>query len=205
MDKDENTLSTAKELKVEVKDQNIEVILPSKNEDPFKLIKGLVAEKSIRINTSKKELLLSKENLNERDLPSILVRDDQNFYMEKKALYLESYPDLAEDPFDLDDLHSMIMEQIFQRNLMRKKKKHPFADIEKEYENSKKREGEFKKSLSVRRTDRFKQKGEKKQQVNIANLSVHFQDAEKMKAFEDRAKELKRENEEFGDSEKVFE
>lgn len=199
MQEENNSINTQFKPKKVVEEAKNEVILSDPIADAMtQRVKKMISAKSVQVAVKRKTLLFDKENLNEKDLVNILGREDQEFYHEKKELYIESYPDLAEDPFDLDDLHSMIMEQIFQRNLMRKKKKHPFSDIEKEYESSTKRQNELKKSLSVRRTDRVKQKDGKKQQINIANLSVQFQDPDKLREFSERAMLLKEEEMQSG-------
>lgn len=147
-----------------------------------------IARKVLKENEVRKEeekqKLIEEGNMNELDLKTLLSREDYNFYYEKKLIYLNEYPELT-DPFDQDDLHHMIMEQIFQRNMLKKKKKVPSANIMKEYQESVKRENDFKKSLSMRRTDRVKGK-DVKQVVNIAELSVRFEDKGELAAMQQR-------------------
>ncbi len=143
--------------------------------------------------TIKKEVQQKDESLNESNLIAILTKEEYQFYQEKKELYMGSYPDLGSDPFDLDDLHLMIMEQIFQRNLLKKKKKHPTVDIAKDYQDSVKRQNDFKKSLSMRRTDRVKTKTANKPTMNIANLSLIFQDPSRVVEVQQRMKAMQEE------------
>lgn len=192
-----------------VKDENIRVIVSTPNADATKAaalvkIKRMIEQKEVKVIEEKKALI-DQGNLNEVDLKTLLTKDDQEFYYEKKKQYLDKYPDLGDDPFDMDDLHDMIMEQIIQRTLLRKKKIRPTADISKEYESSKKRQADAKRSLSMRRTDRVKTKGEKKQVLNIANLSMNFSDPDKGRVLLDRLKELRQEENTLDDSEKVVE
>lgn len=155
----------------------------------------LIESRSVRRDGTKTPIRATKPSLNEVDLPDILSRDDNDFYEAKKAEYVEKYPELEEDPFDMDDLHLMMMEQIFQRHLLKKKKKHPAADITEDYQSSVKRQNDLKKSLSMRRQDRVSRKESKKSPINIANLSVNFGDHEKMDRLEDRIETLKAEEE----------
>ena len=79
-------------------------------------LEGATARGMALLNSSlerrqEKKKELSQPSLNEVDLNVILSKDDNLFYQEKKASYLEAYPDLGNDPFDLDDLHLMIMER----------------------------------------------------------------------------------------------
>lgn len=148
----------------------------------------IIEQSSVPISAPRRKMSRNEE-INEKDLEVILKENDFLFYREKKEQYLDYYPDLT-DPFDLDDLHLMIMEQIFQRNLLRKQSKSPAIDIRDDYERSIKRQLEFKKSLSVRRTDRVKNKQEGKKTINIAEMSVQFGDKDKMKEFTDRLKQL---------------
>jgi hypothetical protein len=154
-----------------------------------------IARKVLKENEVRKEeekqKLIEEGNMNELDLKTLLSREDYNFYYEKKLMYLNEYPELT-DPFDQDDLHHMIMEQIFQRNMLKKKKKVPSANIMKEYQESVKRENDFKKSLSMRRTDRVKGK-DVKQVVNIAELSVRFEDKGELAAMQQRVMQARQE------------
>lgn len=145
----------------------------------------LIEAKSIRTTEFKRQIMMT-QSLNELDLTGILSKGDYAFYMQKKADYLVAYPDLEMDPFDLDDLHLLIIEHIMLKNLMKRKTKSPTADITKEYEACVGRIGNLKKSLSLRRTDRVKNKESKKQTLNIAQMSVHFSDPEKAKQMEER-------------------
>ena len=130
----------------------------------------------------KKRPTIADQNLiNELDLRSLLTPEDYLFYQEKKEQYIESYPDLNNNPMDLDDLHLMIMEQIMQRNLLRRKKKHAGVQIEDPYAASVKRQHDLKKSLSLRRTDRLKGSEPKKITVNIAQLGVVLQNEDEIK------------------------
>lgn len=136
----------------------------------------------------------------EQELRLLLTEDDFEFYVNKKETYLASYPELT-DPFDLDDLHLMLMEQVTQRNLLKRKKKNPAVNISDAYEKSVKRQLELKKSLNVRRTDRVKTKEIKQTNtVNIADMSVVFGDKNKMMEFEDRLRLLENEEQELKDS-----
>lgn len=165
---------------VEAIDVVISPELQEKND--AKTARGLVAFNAAaeKIAIRKAEQPVEEPNINEADLSKILTRDDHEFYMEKKALYLAAYPDLGTDPFDLDDLHLMIMEQVFQRNILKRKKKHPNVDISKDYESSVKRQNEFKKSLSMRRTDRVKVKSAGGKTINIAKISMSFSDPNRL-------------------------
>ena len=159
-------------------------------------MKKLLEQKSVSIQRAgRAPIKIGPETLNEVDLPDILKADDNLYYAAKKAEYLEKYPDLQDDPFDMDELHHMIMEQIIQRNLFRKKKKYPSSNISDEYQSSVKRESEFKKNLSMRRVDRLKQKGDKKQTVNIANLSMHFGQDGQLNVLEQRLAAMRQEEE----------
>lgn len=166
---------------VEIKAPAIEVRDTSANARALRLIES----KSVQVSQQKREMIMT-QNLNELDLTGILSKGDYAFYMQKKADYLMAYPDLEMDPFDLDDLHLLIIEHIMLKNLMKRKTKSPTADITKEYEACVKRIGDLKKSLSMRRTDRIKNKEAKKQTVNIAQMAVHFSDPEKARAMEER-------------------
>lgn len=168
--------------------------------------KRLIESKSIKAEKTKTDLIKTK-SINEIDLNTLLTKDDQLFYDEKKNIYLDKYPELEDDPFDMDDLHLMIMEQIQQRNLLKKKKKRPALDISKQYEASVKRQNDLKKNLSLRRTDRVKNKDTKKTQVNIAQLSVGFNDPDRLAEFTDRAAQLREEESRLGitGTEKAFE
>ncbi len=196
-------------------ESNTRVIIakPQQSELQMARLKKLIAANEIRIVKNKEEKALARKELieggeiNEIDLKTLLTKEDQDFYYDKKNDYLEVYPDLKGDPFDMDDLHQMIMEQIIQRSLLKKKKHKPYAAIEKEYSESIKRQENAKKSLSLRRTDRVKNK-EKKQTVNIANLSLNFTDDDKTKLLLDRIKEYREEERrtiDLTDEEKVVE
>ena len=204
MQEQENSKGSVNEGKgVDINDKTTVIVstpeADKKNTAQVANAKKMIEANSIRVETIKKEKLkIDPNNLNETDLPSLLSREDNDFYLEKKALYINSYPELQEDPFDLDELHLMLMEQVVQRNLWKRKKKRPSIDIDKLYEASVKRHEGFKKSLSVRRTDRQKIKGEKKQQLNIANLSINFSDKDKMAEFTERAMLLKEEEANLG-------
>lgn len=166
------------------------------------LIRSMLEKKSIK-QVERKEALIAEENINEVGLEAILSRDDLQYYNEKKEFYLRHYPELV-DPFDQDDMYHMIIEDIFLRNLLKRKKKHPNADISKEWSDSSKRHGEFKKSLAMRRMDRNKSK-DKKQVLNIANLSLNFSDKGKFSAMEERARAMEAEEQGLTDSGKVTE
>jgi len=191
------------------KKQTIEIIDPTKVE-PIRIkiddnlktrlesasAKGVSALRVASENRAlKKRELVESDNINEVDLETILTKDDHLFYQEKKRLYIEAYPDLGTDPFDLDDLHLMLMEQVFQRNLLKRKKKHPTVDIAKDYQDSVKRQGEFKKSLSMRRTDRVKNKQGTGPKINIANLSLNFNNPSKLNEMQKRVLDLQTEEE----------
>lgn len=161
-------------------------------------LEGATARGMALLNSSlerrqEKKKELSQPSLNEVDLNVILSKDDNLFYQEKKASYLEAYPDLGNDPFDLDDLHLMIMEQVFQRNLLKRKKKHPNLDITKDYESSVKRQNDFKKSLSMRRADRVKAKQTGGPKINIAKISMSFTDEGKMVEMHRRLESMREE------------
>ncbi len=164
----------------------------------------MIEAKEIKVLDARKEAI-ADGSINEIDLKMLLTKDDQEFYQEKKAQYLAAYPDLGSDPFDMDDLHLMIMEQIMQRTMLRRKKTRPTIDISKEYAESVKRQSEAKRSLSMRRTDRVKEKGSKKQTLNIANLSVQFSDVDKGKIMLDRINKMRLEETVLDDPEKVTE
>ena len=164
--------------------------------------KRLLTEMSVHKERKKAELI-EENNINEIDLHALLSKDDYEFYQEKKRSYLDYYPDLGNDPFDLDDLHLMIMEQVFQRNLLKRKRKHPTVDIAKDYEASVKRQGDLKKSLSMRRTDRVKAKQGPKT-LNVANLSVIVADKEKFAALQAGAEQAKLEEDLLRLPEKVI-
>lgn len=152
--------------------------------------KKLIEAKSISIQKRRKDLI-AENNINELDLPKLLIKEDQEFYLEKKQVYLDAYPDLQDDPFDMDDLHQLLMEQIFERILLRKKKTRPTTDIAKELENSFKRREAIKKNLSVRRTDRVKNKKDApKQQLNIAHLSLHYNEELNSGGLQERLDQL---------------
>lgn len=138
----------------------------------------LIKAKSVQL-VEEKHVAIMSNNLNEVDLSGVLSKDDFAFYMQKKSEYVVAYPDLENDPFDLDDLHLLIIEHIMLRNLLKRKKKTPSIDIGKDYTDCTKRINELKKSLSMRRTDRIKTKSEKKQQINIAHMSVVMSDPKK--------------------------
>src|SRR5437660_1403223 len=112
------------------------IIAPSveEKENPLllKRINKLIGQKSIQV--AKDQALDDSATINESDLDEILSKDDKKFYQIKRQAYLTSYPDLADDQFDLDVLHLMIMEQIAQRQLYKKKKKHPAIDIQEDYD-----------------------------------------------------------------------
>lgn len=144
------------------------------------------------------------EAINEAELQDILNKDDYTYYQAKKELYLSSYPDFT-DPFDLDDLHLLIMEQIFQRNLFKQKKKFPGRDITEAYEKSVKRMKELKQGLSVRRTDRIKDKNAKKTEVSIASMSVHFNSREAVDKMQSRIIDLRAEEASLENTDKIVE
>lgn len=130
-----------------------------------------IKQKSVQLSDEKRAIIM-QPNLNEMDLSGVLSKADFAFYMDKKADYLMAYPDLGEDPFDLDALHMLIIEHIMLRNLLKRKTKTPSVDITKDYDTCTKRIESLNKSLATRRTDRTKIKGEKKQTINIASMSV---------------------------------
>lgn len=178
--------------------------LDSKNRQLLSAAKNILKKKSIVISQKRQD---SEDNelINESDLRDILVEEDYIFYRAKKEIYLDSYPDLT-DPFDLDDLHSMIMEQIIQRNLFKQKKRNPSKDISEQYEKSLKRLNDLKKSLSMRRTDRIKDKNSKKQVINIASLSMTLDTKEGLDNMQRRLMEFKKEESELDrDIDKVIE
>lgn len=155
----------------------------------------LINSKSVQLTEQKHAAILSNQ-LNELDLTGILSKDDFAFYMQKKAEYTVAYPDLEMDPFDLDDLHLLIVEHIMLRNLLKRKKSKPSVDISKDYADCVKRINELKKSLSMRRTDRIKTKTEgKKQQINIASMSVVLADPKKAQELEEKLKRFRAEEE----------
>ncbi len=164
------------------KDTTIVVNMPLPSVKGQMQVKKMLEAISIKKEETKKALI-EQNNINEIDLKALLSKENYEFYQEKKYVYLEAYPDLT-DPFDLDDLDLMIMEQILRRDLWKRKKKYPTIDISKDYENSVKRQLELKKSLSLRRTDRVKEKGQTKQTLNISNLSLHFSDKNNMDKME---------------------
>ncbi len=173
-------------------DESTTVIVSSPVEESnplvLKRINKLIGQKSIQV--AKEEAMDASATINEQDLDEILSKDDKRFYQVKRQAYLTSYPDLADDQFDLDVLHLMIMEQIAQRQLYKKKKKHPAIDIQEDYERSTKRQGEYMKNLNVRRTDRMKTKDNKKVENNIANISMHFGNDDQVNAMAKRTAEM---------------
>lgn len=206
IDAPEPAIPTTAELK---DDSQVVIVTPDAdklNANAQARMKKLLEQKSISVQrVGKAPIKIGPKTLNEVDLPDILKADDTAFYDAKKEEYLNKYPDLADDPFDMDDLHHAIMEQIIQRNLFKKKKKYPSSNITEEYQASVKREGEFKKNLSVRRSDRVKQKDNKKPQVNIAKLSVHFGENSQMAALENRLQGLAEEEQILRIGDKVIE
>ena len=166
-----------------------DIKLDPKNKKLIKAAKNILKRKAITI-ASKQQAAEDTEELNESDLKDILSKEDVVFYHSKKQLYLEAYPELT-DPFDLDDLHILIMEQIFQRNLFKQKQKSPAKDISDAYEKSIKRLDGLKKGLALRRGDRLKTKAEKKQVVNISNLSVQFASNEGVQRLQNRIIDMK--------------
>lgn len=148
----------------------------------------ILKDKSVKKEEKKKQLM-EDGNANEIELDVTLSKDDKDFYYTKKATYLEFYPELT-DPFDQDDLHHMIIEQIFQRNLLKKQRKNPNAQILEDYQSSVKREADFKKSLNVRRTDRMKDK-KGPRVVNIAELSMKFSSPDELNEMTKRLKDAR--------------
>lgn len=163
-------------------DQSTTVLVVSesiqKDTSTLKRINKLIGQKSIQL--AKEEALDETATINESDLDLLLSPDDKKFYQVKRKAYLTSYPEMADDQFDLDNLHLMIMEQISQRGLLKKKKKHPALDISKDHDASTKKQLELQKTLNVRRTDRMKSKGERKVENSFANISVHFNSPDKL-------------------------
>ena len=82
---------------------------------------------------------------------------------------------------------------MFQRNLLKRKKKHPNLDITKDYESSVKRQNDFKKSLSMRRADRVKAKQTGGSKINIAKISMSFTDEGKMVEMHRRLESMREE------------
>ncbi len=187
----------------------IRVIVSTPETDKFRKrglaqIQKVIEAKETKIIQARQDVIESG-TLNELDLKVILNKEDQEFYQEKKKSYIDAYPDLGSDPFDMDDLHDMIIEQIIQRSLLRKKRIRPTADIDKAFAESKKRQSEAKRSLSMRRTDRLKNKGETKKVLNIASLSINFSDKDKMQAMLDRVQSMRLEESILEKDEKVVE
>lgn len=158
-----------------------------------KRISKLIGQKSIQL--AKDEALEASSTINESDLDELLSPDEKRFYQIKRQAYLTSYPDLLEDQFDLDDLHLMIMEQVYERRLWKKNKKHPSLDITKDRQESIRRQQDLKKALNVRRTDRLKTKGEKGPKISIANLSLQFGGQEEVNVLDERIRELEKDEE----------
>jgi hypothetical protein len=187
-------------------DESTTIIVAPTIEDPqkqlrMKRINKLIGLKSIEL--AKDEALDESATLNEADLDEVLSKDEYRFYQIKRKAYLTSWPELAEDPFDLDNLHLMIMEQVHQRQLLKKKKKSPGIDISKERQDSIKRQQDFMKSLNVRRTDRMKTKGEKKVENNIAHISMHFGSEDQVNLMSKRMEELTIEESELENKKQV--
>lgn len=159
-------------------------------------IRKIIEEKSIK-RDEKIEELSKKNQINEIDIDSILSKTDQKFYDEKKRFYLEAYPDLINDPFDMDNLHLLIIEQIIQRNLLKAKQKHPNKEITESYERSLKRISKLMEDLSVRRTDRLGKKDQGKKTVNIASLSMNFSDSDAISAMQERLNLMNSEEQEI--------
>jgi hypothetical protein len=180
-------------------DESVTVIVAppvqQKNSPTAQRISKLIGQRSIQV--AKEEALDESATINEADLDALLSKEDKYFYQVKRKTYLTSYPDLAEDQFDLDIVHLMIMEQIKQRQLLRKKKKQPALNIEEEYDKSVEKQSKFMKSLNVQRIDRMKQKGEKKVENNIAHLSVHFNSEDQIDGLNRRVLDLRAEEEEL--------
>ncbi len=172
--------------------------LDAKNRQLLSAAKSILKKKSIMV-TQKRQDSEDNELINESDLKDILNQEDYIYYKAKKEIYLESYPDLT-DPFDLDDLHLLIMEQIFQRNLYKQKKRLPSKDISEQYEKSIKRLNDLKKGLSVRRSDRLKDKTTKKPIINIASLSMTLGTKEGLENMKQRIIDLKAEEASLDDN-----
>lgn len=189
----------------EIKEPNggMTIKIDPSNKRLLNAAKKILDKKNTAVSIKRQEVEDS-EQINESDLQNILSKEDYVFYQSKKQLYMQAYPDLT-DPFDLDVLHSIIMEQIFQRGLLRQKKKFPTKDITDAYEKSTKRLATMRADLSVRRTDRVKDKANKKSTVNIASLSVLFNSPEKIQGLEDRVLDLKNQESIFDDPDKVVE
>ncbi len=142
--------------------------------------------------------------INEKDLKKILSEDDFAYYCEKMNLYLLAYPDLS-DPFDIDDLDRMVKEQIFQNNLLKKKRKYPSIDISEEYDKSDKRTDKIKDSLAMRRKDRIKKGGNKKNVVNISTMSVNLTDKDKVSEMERNMSRMREEEDKLRLGGKIIE
>lgn len=179
------------------------VKIDSKNKRLLLAAKKILDKRIGEVSTKRQE---SKDNesINESDLSDVLTKEDYIYYQVKKELYLSAYPELT-DPFDLDDVHLLIMEQIFQRNLFKQKKKMPGKDITEGYEKSVKRMKDLKQGLSLRRTDRLKDKNARKQTINIADMSVHFNSREGIDAMQKRIIDMRREENSLDDPDKVVE
>lgn len=167
--------------------------LEERNPLILKRINKLIGQKSIQL--AKDEALDESALINESDLDEILSKDEKRFYQIKRQAYLTSYPELAEDQFDLDDLHLLMMEQVHERQLLKKKKKHPSIDVSKERQDSIRRQQDLKKSLNIRRADRMKTKGERKNEISIAHLSLNFKDSGQMDDLNSEIIDMRKEEE----------
>lgn len=101
----------------------------------------------------KRNLRDDDELYRKKEISKILSEEDCSFYVERREAYLTDFPDLNSST-DMDDLHGLLMELVFQRQLCRAKKDNEGIDISDEYNDSVRRAEGFKKSLSSRRVDR---------------------------------------------------
>lgn len=189
------------------KDKQVIIVTPAADKIRTRMqntIKRIIEEKSIK-RDEKIEELSQKNQINEIDIDAILSKTDQKFYDEKKRFYLEAYPDLINDPFDMDNLHLLIIEQIIQRNLLKAKQKRPNKEITDSYERSLKRISKLMEDLSVRRTDRLGKKDNGKKTVNIASLSMNFSDSNGIDLMQERLSLMNNEEKEIMDRKKLDE
>lgn len=121
---------------------------------------------------------------------SLDSKKDYDFYVDRWNAYIKEYPDL--DPAsDLDDLHLMIMEMIFQRRLMEDKKNNNTRDIMKEWDASNARYSKLKSNLATTRDKRIST-GRNLTDNNLANLIASF-DKNKKEELKKREQEFRQE------------
>jgi hypothetical protein len=127
-------------------------------------------------------------------MKSVLAPEEYKVFVTEVKGWAESHPDwtLKED---MDDIHGIAMEKVLQYRLLLKRKRHPRADIEKDFNSSVYRMQAFRNNLAARRTDRLSGKGKIQNQTNIAIIASDL-DATRIEEMKKRSITLAAEEEE---------